>query len=240
MREVRFQSPYRFSIKTDKKGGMALGKKTILLVEDEVGIRELIQMYLEDKGYEVITAKDGKRGLSFAESKDPDIILLDIEMPGMDGFEVCKEIRKKMTIPILFISCRKEVMDKIKCFELGGDDYLTKPFDFAELEARIQANLRRYKSYDHDSPSNIMKHGDLEIYLDSAKCYHRGELVVFPPKEMQLLILLAKHPDQIWSAEQLYDHIWGFDYVGNFNTVKVHISNLRRRLEEDPAKPKYI
>lgn len=122
-----------------------LERDKILLIEDEEGFREFIQMYLEKRGYKVIVAGNGIEGLKKANYIKPDIILLDIEMPGLDGFEVCKEIRKKMNIPVVFISCRNEVMDKVKCFQIGGDDYLTKPFDFAELEARIQANIRQYK-----------------------------------------------------------------------------------------------
>lgn len=216
-----------------------MAKEKILLVEDEVGIRELVQIFLEDKGYEVVIAEDGEKGLALAASESPDIILLDIEMPGLDGFQVCKEIRRNMTVPILFISCRKEVMDKITCFSLGGDDYLTKPFDFDELEARIQANLRRYTAY-NQTTYNMIRHHDMEINLDSAKCYIRGKLIELSTKEIQLLILLAKHPNQILSAEQIYDHIWGYDFPGDVTTVKVHISNLRRKIEKNASQPRYI
>src|SRR5690625_5204 len=120
-------------------------EEKILLVEDEQGIRELIQLYLENREYKVIPAENGRKALRLTESEKPDLILLDIEMPGLDGFEVCQKVRKILDIPIIFISSRRDVLDKIKCFELGGDDYITKPFDFAELEARIRANLRRYQ-----------------------------------------------------------------------------------------------
>lgn len=213
----------------------------ILVVDDETGIRELVQMYLQKKGYTVITAENGEQAILLATSNNPQLILLDIEMPGINGFEVCKQIRRKMTIPILFLSVRRGVMDKIKCFELGGDDYITKPFDYTELEARIRANLRRYQTYkETQKASNILNYGELKIHLDSYKCYLNGEQVTLSAKESQLLILLAKHPDRIWSSEQLYDHIWGFDSAGDIQTVKVHISNLRRKLEKDPTNPKFI
>lgn|SRR5690625_1366532 len=218
-----------------------MGKEKILIVDDEAGIRELVQMYLQKRNYTVITAEDGKQALELVSKEKPQLILLDIEMPGFNGFEVCKEIRKKLTVPILFLSVRRDVMDKIKCFELGGDDYITKPFDYSELEARIRANLRRYQTADQTRDiTNILTYDKLEIHLDNYKCYLNSKPVTLSAKELQLLILLAKHPNQIWSSEQLYDRVWGFDSIGDIQTVKVHISNLRRKLEEDPANPKYI
>ncbi|MGM8365684.1 response regulator transcription factor [Virgibacillus sp. W0181] len=216
-----------------------MAKKTILVVDDEEGIRILIQLYLEKKGYFVLTAANGEDALHIVDREEPDLILLDIEMPGMDGFEVCWEIRKKRTVPILFLSVRRDVMDKIKCFELGGDDYVIKPFDYAELEARIQANLRRYYK-DDQLESDLLIYGDLKIHLDRYMCYLNDQLVPLSAKEVQLLILLAQHPNQVWSAEQLYDHIWGVDSAGEIQTVKVHISHLRRKLEKDPTNPKFI
>lgn len=199
-------------------------------------------MYLEKRGYKVIVAGNGIEGLKKANYIKPDIILLDIEMPGLDGFEVCKEIRKKMNIPVVFISCRNEVMDKVKCFQIGGDDYLTKPFDFAELEARIQANIRQYKRSNQyiTKESRVVRQGKIEIDLEGVRCYVHDELIELPIKEMKLLILLAKHPNQVWSQEKLYDHIWGFNHVGDVSTVKVHISRLRRKLEENPSNPQHI
>lgn len=215
-------------------------KGTILLVEDDEGIRNLIQMYLLKKGYTVITAENGKQALALASSEDIQLILLDIEMPEMNGFEVCEQVRKMLTVPILFLSAHRDMVGKIKSFDLGGDDYITKPFDFTELEARIQANLRRYKSDGRVTTINIMKRGDVEINLDNATCYIRGELAFFPAKVMQLLILLAKHPERLWNPEQLYSRIWGDDYAENENTVNVHISNLRRYVERNPTEPEYI
>lgn len=212
----------------------------ILLVEDEQGIRELIQLYLENREYTVISAENGRKALDLTDAEQPDLVLLDIEMPGLDGFEVCKRMREILDIPIIFISSRRDVLDKIKCFELGGDDYITKPFDFAELEARIKANLRRYREGKNKKSANILKFGALEIHLDSYECYLNKKLITLSTKELQVLILLAKRPNQVYSAEQIYDQIWGFDSTGDIQAVKVHISNLRRKLESGSSSPTYI
>ncbi|TQS70997.1 response regulator transcription factor [Ornithinibacillus gellani] len=221
-----------------------MAKEDILLIEDEEGIRGLVQLYLEKKGYTVFVAEDGEQGLELLQRKQPKLVLLDIEMPGMDGFEVCKRIRQVLNIPIIFISCRRDVMDKVKCFELGGDDYITKPFDFAELEARITAHLRRYRQSEtqsnHIEPMNLLKFKGLTIDLDSYSCYVHGKPCNLSTKELQLLILLAQRPKHVWSAEQLYDQIWGYHSTGDVQTVKVHISNLRRKLEKKQLNPQYI
>lgn len=216
-----------------------MGKRTIMIVEDEEGIRELTIKYLLHRGYDVISAKNGVEALEILNNIRPDLILLDIEMPGMDGFSVCKEIRKKLTVPIIFLTVRRNTLDKVKCFELGGDDYVTKPFDFAELEARIKANIRRY--YVHpDGEKNILKYGELEIHLHNYECYLYGKKIDLSTKEMELLVLLATHPNQVWSQEQIYDHIWSLEATGNIDTVKVHISHLRKKLEKDHRRPKII
>lgn len=210
-----------------------------MIIEDEAGIREMTQMYLSKEGYNVVSVESGKKALDNLHSINPHLILLDIEMPGMDGFTVCKEIRKQMTVPIIFLSVRRNKLDKVKCFELGGDDYVTKPFDFEELGARIKANLRRYYTYPQEQ-SNILRYDGLEIHLDSYKCYLNGELVNLSAKEIELLIHLAKNPNQVWSQEQLYDQIWDLEADGNIDTVKVHISYLRRKLEKDHKNPQFI
>src|SRR5690606_558949 len=145
-------------------------------------------------------------------------ILLDIEMPEIDGFEVCQEIRKILDIPIIFISSRRDIMDKIKSFELGGDDYITKPFDFAELEARVKSNIRRYQQLTKQINSSKLKYGALEIHLDTYECFLDGEEIALSTKEMQVLMLLAKRPNQVFSAEQIYDHIWGLESFGDIQT----------------------
>lgn len=212
----------------------------ILIVEDDAGTRDLIGLYLENRGYNVIGAKNGEEALTIAANKTLHLVLLDIEMPGIDGFDVCQNIRKHSDIPIIFISSRLDVMDKIKGFELGGDDYITKPFDFAELEARINSNLRRYEQLtNRESPSKLI-FDELEIHLDTYECFTNGEKIDLTAKEIKLLMFLAKHPNQVFNAEQIYDHIWGFDSVGDPQTVKVHIQNLRRKIEKNPSKPFYI
>lgn len=214
-------------------------KQTILIVEDEAGIREMTHKYLWELGYHVVSVANGADALQCLNSITPHLILLDIEMPGMDGFTVCQEIRKQLTIPIIFLTVSREKMDKIRCFELGGDDYVTKPFDFEELHARIKANIRRYYMYSQKEV-NVLTYDNLDIHLDTYECYLDGKLIELSAKEMELLIHLAKHPDQVWSQEQLYDNVWSLDAQGNVETVKVHISHLRRKLETDQKNPKFI
>ncbi|MFD0961130.1 response regulator transcription factor [Paenibacillus chungangensis] len=229
------------SFKTTERGGdTKLESATIMIVEDEAGIRELTSMYLNKKGYAVITVENGGQALEQLDEADPQLILLDIEMPEKNGFEVCQEIRKRRTVPIIFLSVRRSTCDKVKCFELGGDDYLTKPFDFAELEARIGANLRRYQTQQFEKELNRLQYGELEIDLNCYTCSLNGERKMLTAKEMELLIQLAKRPNQVWSHEQLYDRIWSLEATGNLDTVKVHIGSLRRKLERNPAKPERI
>ncbi|MBT2571201.1 response regulator transcription factor [Planococcus sp. ISL-110] len=214
---------------------------TVMIVEDDEGIRELMRLFLLKKGYSVLLAEDGFRALELLEEEKPDLILLDVEMPGMNGLEVCEKIRLKTTLPILFVSYRKELVYKIQGLEAGGDDYITKPFDFNELEARIRAILRRngWKSGEEDQLA-VLKYKDLHIHVDSCELYIAGTPVKLYHKEFQLLLLLAQTPNRVWTAEQLYDQVWGYYSEGDVQTVKVHISNLRRKIEKDPANPIFI
>ncbi|WP_142826007.1 response regulator transcription factor [Planococcus soli] len=214
---------------------------TVLIVEDDEGIRELMRLFLLKKGYGVLQAEDGLQALALLDKEKPDVILLDVEMPGMNGLEVCEKIRLKTTLPILFVSYRKELVYKIQGLEAGGDDYITKPFDFNELEARIRAILRRngWKSGEEDQ-LNILKYDDLHIHVDACELYVAGIPVKLYHKEFQLLLLLAQTPNRVWTAEQLYDQVWGYYSEGDVGTVKVHISNLRRKIEKDPANPQFI
>lgn len=217
-----------------------MGMKTLLVVDDEAGIRELIQLYMEERGYRVLMAEDGKRALELVRTTRPHLVLLDIEMPGESGYDVCRNIRALMSVPILFVSCRQEVHDKVKGFKLGADDFITKPFDFIELEARIEANLRRHREWSVTPLPGIIQYGELDIHFTAKRCYLRGELVQLSKKEMELLLLLAHRPNQIWSADQLHSHLWDLDADVGFETIKMHISNLRRKLEKDSANPEYI
>lgn len=215
----------------------------ILVVDDEVGIRELIRLYLQKEQYEVQEAKSGLEAIKFIRKGQIDLVLLDIEMAGMDGFETCKRIREFSNVPVLFVSCKKELEDRIEGIELGADDYITKPFDFHELAARIVAVFRRKKWVKMDSEkvaSSVLQYDDILIDLIKCELTVRGEKVMLSNKEYKLLVLMAKEPNRIWPADQLYDHIWGYYSDGSPQTVKVHISNLRRKLEVNPASPKYI
>lgn len=218
-----------------------MADETILVVDDEVGIRELIQLYLEKKDYVVKSVDNGLDAIEIVRNTPVDLLLLDIEMPNMSGLETCQEIRKFSNVPILFVSCKQELSDRVEGIEVGADDYITKPFDFLELEARIEAIFRREKWMKEErADSSFMRFDNIRIDLHQCELFVEEELVPLSNKEFQLLVLMAKHPNRIWPAEQLYDHIWGYYSGGSSQTVKVHISNLRRKLEPDPSKPKYI
>lgn len=212
----------------------------ILIVEDEEAIRGLIQLFLENREFIVYPAENGEEALRIIQEEMLDLILLDIEMPDMNGFEVCTKIREVLNVPIIFISSRRGITDKVKSFELGGDDYITKPFDFMELEARICANLRRYADTKKAEENNIIRINSLEIHLDSFECFINREKIQLSTREMEILIILARNPNHVWSAEKLYDHIWGFESIGDVQTIKVHISNLRKKLNQHIPSANYI
>lgn len=224
-----------------KKRVKKIAKELILVVDDEPGIRELIQLYLENQDYRVLTAKDGEQAIDFVRNSKIDLILLDIEMPDLNGFEVCKRIRTFSKTPIIFVSSKRELTDRIEGIQTGADDYIMKPFDFHELGARVESLLRRIKWLNADSTeSTTLLFNDIMIDLNRYKLMVSGQDIPLSNKEFQLLVLMAKEPNRIWSAEQLYDQIWGFYSDGSPQTVKVHISNLRKKLEPNPAKPIYI
>ncbi|WP_017754213.1 response regulator transcription factor [Calidifontibacillus oryziterrae] len=217
-------------------------QEKVLVVEDEVEIRELINIYLKNSGYNTVLATNGQEGLEFFHKNAPDIVILDIMLPKMDGIEVCQEIRKVSTVPILFLSAKRDSDDIIRGLELGGDDYITKPFDPNVLVARVKANLRRLPITIPNSPDqkNLFKYDYLELDLNSYTIKVNNEPITLFAKELQLLILLAKNPNQVFSVEQLYSQIWGAESFGDTRTVMVHISNLRKKIELDPANPRFI
>lgn len=211
----------------------------IMIVEDEAGIRDMIKRFLVKEGFKVVPAENGEDALQNLTAEKPDLILLDIEMPGINGFEVCQEIRKQMTVPIIFLSVRRDTLDKVKCFELGGDDYITKPFIFEELLARIKANLRRYYTVPETIKDEIQI-GKIKILLNNFECFVDEQLINLTAKEFELLIYLTQHPNQVLSHEQIYNQVWDLDGTGNIETVKVHISYLRKKLNLIPSEKPYI
>ena len=216
-------------------------KESVLIVEDELGIRELLHLFLKKIGYRVYEAEDGLSAIEIVNEKQPDVILLDIEMPGLNGFETCKRIRQTSLVPILFVSCKRDAEDKMLGFSVGGDDYITKPFNFQELEMRIQALLRRDEWITENTrKTSIIRAGELKIDSERCEVFYKGEPVQLLHKEFQLLLVLAQQPSRVWNSEQLYDHIWGYHTDGTPETVKVHISNLRKKLNQHSGRNDFI
>lgn len=219
-----------------------MSDEKLLIVEDDMDIRELTALYFKKKGYDVWTAAEGYEALKLVKKEKPQLILLDVMLPGIEGFELCKKIRLYTDVPVLFLSSKRDPVDKVLGLEVGADDFITKPFDLMELEARVRANLRRNSMVlsEPNRKKRVFTYNHLVIDLDSYDVFVRGEKVSLYTKELQLLILLVENQNQVFSAEQLYDLIWGVDSFGDLKTVQVHVSNLRRKIEEDPSKPALI
>ena len=204
----------------------------ILVVDDDLNICELLKLYLENENYTVYTANDGQAAVEAFASKTPDLILLDIMLPKMDGWQVCREIRKTSSAPIIMLSAKGETFDKVLGLELGADDYVTKPFDAKEVVARIKAVLRRTKD---DSEAVVEKktviYDGLEINLVNYELKVNGIAVDTPPKELELIYHFASNPNRVYTRDQLLDEVWGFDYYGDSRTVDVHVKRLREKLE---------
>ncbi len=210
-----------------------MGKKA-LIVEDDINIAELLKIYLQKDGFETENAYDGKKAVELAESMQPDIILLDIMLPIMDGWQVCREIRKNSKVPIIMLTAKGESLDKISGLEMGADDYITKPFDPKELIARIHAIMRRVDGCNCEEVEEGGKKlvfDKLTINLDSYELIVDGEKVDTPPKELELLYHLASFPNRVFTRNQLLDEVWGFDYFGDSRTVDVHVKRLREKIE---------
>ncbi len=205
--------------------------KKALVVEDDVNIAELLRLYLEKDGFEVTTAVDGGQGLALAESISPDIVLLDIMLPVMDGWQVCAALRKSSKVPIIMLTAKGETFDKINGLELGADDYVTKPFDVKELLARIHAVMRRTDGGESAPSAKRLEFPGLVVDLDAYELLVNGKKVDTPPKELELLYHLAASPNRVYTRNQLLDEVWGFDYFGDSRTVDVHIKRLREKLE---------
>jgi len=200
----------------------------VLVIEDDRNIADLLRLYLEQDGFEVILAADGGKGVAAFEEARPDLVLLDIMLPVMDGWAVCREIRSASRTPIIMLTARGETLDKVSGLEMGADDYITKPFEIKEVIARIRAVLRRYS----DAPAERRLAFDkLVIDMEAFELLVDGKRVEAPPKEMELLYHLASNPNRVYTRNQLLDEVWGFDYFGDSRTVDVHIKRLREKLE---------
>lgn len=219
-----------------------MAREKILIVDDEVEILELIKSYLIEEQYQVLTAQNAKRALTKIKTETPDLILLDIMLPDIDGIELCLEIRKISNAPILFISCKSQEMDKVLALSVGGDDYITKPFLPYELVARIKAHLRRNRlSQQTDDTPSIIEYPGISVNLDSHEVYINDELVALSGKEFEILAILIKKPKRIYSTEQLFQMVWKVDgFEADSRAVMVYISNLRKKIEKDPSNPEYI
>ena len=214
----------------------------VLIVEDELSIAELEKDYLELSSFEVEIETDGQQGLEKALKNDFDMIILDIMLPGVDGFEICKQIREAKEIPILMVSARKEDIDKIRGLGLGADDYITKPFSPSELVARVKAHLSRYERLINSSqPENdIIEIRGIKIDKTARRVFVNGEEKIFTTKEFDLLTFLAEHPNHVYTKEDLFKEIWDMDSIGDIATVTVHIKKIREKIELDTSKPQYI
>jgi len=213
----------------------------ILVVDDEKNIVDIVVYNLKKEGFETIEAYDGKTGLELALSADPDLILLDIMMPGLDGFEVCKQVREKSQVPIIMLTARVEEVDKVLGFEQGADDYVTKPFGVKELIARVKANLRRSGVPNVTSENDaILTFGDLTINQDLYEIRRGGEIIELTRREFELVKYMATQNDQVFSRENLLENVWGYEYLGDVRTVDVTIRRLRTKLEANPNDPQYV
>ncbi len=203
----------------------------ILVVDDESGIRDLLKIYFEKEGYEVKTASDGVEGISYFKMYEPDLVLLDIMLPKKDGWQVCREIREMSSKPVIMITAKGDVFDKVLGLELGADDFVVKPFDMKELSARVKAVLRRYSSQGNNNDDEAIKFDNIEISRQKYELKLGGKAVDIPPKELELLYFLASNYNRVFTRDQLLDKVWGFDYLGDSRTVDVHVKRLREKLE---------
>lgn len=217
----------------------------ILIVEDEPALQETLAYNLEHQGYSVESAGDGQSAILKARASNPDLILLDIMLPGMDGFEVCRMLRKEMNVPILMLTARDDEIDRVVGLEVGADDYLTKPFSMRELIARVKALLRRVRIMQEQSspggePHILYEMGDLVLDETRREAILKGQPLDLKPKEYDLLLFLAQHKGQVLSREKILEKVWGWDFFGDSRTVDVHVRWLREKIEEDAAHPTRI
>ena len=211
-------------------------KQKILVVDDDKHIAELISLYMMKEGYETQEIYDGKEAAAAVEDFQPDLILLDLMLPGMDGYQVCTEVRKTSRVPIIMLTAKGETFDKVLGLELGADDYIIKPFETKELVARVKAVLRRYHlpqtTVAPSENARCVTYPDLIVNLDNYSVTYDKKAVEMPPKELELLYFLASAPNQVFTREQLLDNIWGYDYIGDTRTVDVHIKRIREKIKD--------
>ncbi len=212
-----------------------LAKQKILIVDDDNNIAELISLYLTKECFDCMIVNDGEEAINAFETFKPNLILLDLMLPGIDGYQVCREIRYKSNVPIIMLSAKGEIFDKVLGLELGADDYMIKPFDSKELVARVKAVLRRFepaKTAPEKPAGKYVEYPDLIINLTNYSVIYHGANIDMPPKELELLYFLASSPNQVFTREQLLDHIWGYEYIGDTRTVDVHIKRLREKIKD--------
>lgn len=222
----------------------------ILVVDDEISLQETVAYNLKKQGYEVQTTGDGAEALDLAREMNPDLIILDVMLPGLDGFEICRILRKEMTTPVLMLTARDDEIDRVVGLEVGADDYMAKPFSMRELIARVKAMLRRVRlireevntgeGADGKPKQEIMEFGNLKIDMTRREITVDDEVVAFKPKEYELLTFLAQHQGQVLSREFILERVWGWDFIGDSRTVDVHVRWLREKIETDPANPRRI
>lgn len=215
-----------------------VNKQKVLIVDDDEHIAELISLYLTKECFDTRIEHDGQSALDTFHEYLPDVILLDIMLPVIDGYQVCREIRKESNVPIIMLSAKTEVFDKVLGLELGADDYMIKPFDSKELVARVKALLRRASQSNVSVPSSgkdIVKYPDLTVNLSNYEVIYKGEVLEMAPKEIELLYFLASSPNQVFTREQLLDNIWGYEYVGDTRTVDVHIKRIREKISDNES-----
>ena len=209
-----------------------MANEKILVVDDDANICELLRLYLTKEGYQVTTAGDGEEGMERFNQTKPDMVLLDVMMPKMDGLEVCRRIRKQGNTPVMMLTAKGETFDKVLGLELGADDYMVKPFDAKEVVARIKAVLRRCQpaAAAAESTEGVIEFDNLRLDMNSYELRVKGKVVEAPPKELELLNCLASHPNRVYTRDQLLDEVWGFEYYGDSRTIDVHVKRLREKL----------
>ena len=222
----------------------------ILVVDDEISLQETVAYNLKKQGYDVQTTGDGTEALEMAREMQPDLIILDVMLPGLDGFEICRILRREMTTPVLMLTARDDEIDRVVGLEVGADDYMAKPFSMRELIARVKAMLRRVRlireevseaeAADGKPKQEVLEFGNLRIDITRREITVNGEVVAFKPKEYELLTFLAQHQGQVLSREFILERVWGWDFIGDSRTVDVHVRWLREKIEHDPANPRRI